>query len=186
MSIVSKRFLSYLLDMFIIFVILFFIKQLLPVNNYEIELNNLNELYVEKKIDSAIYLNQFKTITHNIDKQNFGINLFGAFLIIISFIIIPFLTKGQTIGQKLFKIKIKKKNLDIKDLCGRAVIINGLGYLLFMFIILFIATNQIYFILINLLGFFQILVVIINAFMVLYCKEGIADKFTNTRIEEIK
>ena len=186
MSIVSKRFLSYLLDMFIIFIILFLIKQLLPVNNYEVELNNLNELYVEKKIDSSIYLNQFKTITHNIDKQNFGINLFGAFLITINFIIIPYLTKGQTIGQKLFKIKIKKKNLSIEDLVGRAVIINGLGYLLFMFIILFIATNQIYFILINLLGFFQILVVIINAFMVLYCKEGIADKFTNTRIEEIK
>ena len=186
MSIVSKRFLSYLLDMFIIFIILFLIKQLLPVNNYEIELNNLNELYVEKKIDSEIYLNQFISLTHNIDKQNFGINLFGAFLIIINFIIIPFITKGQTIGQKLFKLKIKGKNLDIKDLSGRAVIINGLGYLIFMFIILFIATNRIYFILINLLGFFQILVVIINAFMVLYYKEGIADKITNTRIEEIK
>lgn len=186
MSIVTKRFLSYLLDMFIIFVILFLIKQLLPINNYELELNNLNELYVEKKIDSGIYLNQFVSITHNIDKQNFTINLFGFFLIIINFIIIPFLTKGQTIGQKIFKIKINKKNLTIKDLSGRAVIINGLGYLLFMFIILFIATNKIYFILINLLGIFQILVVIINAFMVLYYKEGIADKFTNTRIEEIK
>ena len=115
MSIVSKRFLSYLLDMFIIFIILFLIKQLLPVNNYEVELNNLNELYIEKKIDGSIYLNQFKTITHNIDKQNFGINLFGAFLITINFIIIPNLTKGQTIGQKLFKIKIKKKNLSIED-----------------------------------------------------------------------
>ena len=180
MNIVSKRLLSYLLDMFIIFIILFLIKQLFPVNKYEIELNNLNELYIEKKIDSDIYLNQFVSITHNIDKQNFGINLIGAFLIIINFVIIPL------IGQKLFKIKIKKKNLEIKDLCGRAVIINGLGYLLFMFIILFVATNKIYFILINLLGFFQILVVIVNAFMVLYYKEGIADKSTNTRIEEIK
>ena len=186
MNIVTKRFLSYLLDMFIIFIILFLIKQLLPVNNYEIELNNLNELYIEKKIDSSIYLNQFTSITHNIDKQNFGFNLFGAFLIIINFIIIPYLTKGQTIGQKIFKLKIKKKNLSIEDLAGRAVIINGLGYLIFMFIILFIATNQIYFILINLLGFLQILVVIINAFMVSYKREGIADKFTNTRIEEIK
>ena len=186
MNIVTKRLLSYLLDMIIIFIILVLIKQLIPVNNYEIELNNLNELYIEKKIDSSIYLNQFTSITHNIDKQNFGFNLFGAFLIIINFIIIPYLTKGQTIGQKIFKLKIKKKNLSIEDLAGRAVIINGLGYLIFMFIILFIATNQIYFILINLLGFLQILVVIINAFMVSYKREGIADKFTNTRIEEIK
>ena len=186
MNIVGKRFLAYLLDMLIIFIILFFIKQLFPINEYEIELANLNELYVEKKIDSSIYFNQFKTIIHNIDKENFEINLFGMFLIIISFIIIPFLNKGQTIGQKILKIRIIKNNLTIRDLCGRAVIINGLGYLLFMSVILFIATNQIYFILINLLGIFQILVVIMNVFMLLYYKEGIADKFTNTRIEEIK
>ena len=186
MNIVSKRILSYLLDMFIIFMILYLVKQIMPINNYELELNNLNELYIEKKIDSNIYLNQFVSITHNIDKNNFGINLLGSILIIISFIIIPFLMNGQTIGQKIFKLKITKKNLSIKDLSGRAVIINGLGYLMFMFIILFIATNKIYFVLINLLGFLQILIVVINVFMVLYCKEGIADKITNTRIEEIK
>ena len=55
-----------------------------------------------------------------------------------------------------------------------------------MFLILFLTTNKIYFILINLLGIFQISVVIINGFMVLYKKEGIADKLTKTRIEEIK
>ena len=186
MNIVVKRFLSYMIDMFIIFVIFYSVKQFLPDNKYEIELNNLNQLYIEKKIDNTIYFNQFEVITHNIDKTNFGINLFGAFLIIINFIIIPYLNKGQTIGQKLLGLKIKKRNLSIEDLAGRAVVLNGLGYLFLMFIILFIATNRIYFVLINLLGFFQILVVIINAFMVLYYKEGIADKITNTRIEEIK
>ena len=186
MNIVVKRFLSYMIDMFIIFVIFYSVKQLLPVNSYEIELNNLNQLYIEKKIDNTIYFNQFEVITHNIDKTNFGINLFSAFLIIVNFIIIPFINNGQTIGQKLLRLKIKKQNLSIEDLAGRAVVLNGLGYLFLMFIILFIATNRIYFVLINLLGFFQILVVIINAFMVLYYKEGIADKITNTRIEEIK
>ena len=81
-----------------------------------------------------------------------------------------------------------KDDIELEDYVGRAVIINGLGYMFFMFIILYLTNDNIYFILINLLGFFQILVVIINCFMVLYNKNkcGIADSFTKTRIEEIK
>lgn len=186
MSIVSKRLISYLIDIFIIFLVLIIIKGILPVNIHEIELNNLNELYIENKIDFNLYFNQFISITHNIDKSNIGFNLFGCLLIIIFCIVIPFLNKGQTLGQKICKLKISKKDLTIKDLSGRATILYGLGYLLFMFLILFLTTNKIYFILINLLGIFQISVVIINGFMVLYKKEGIADKLTKTRIEEIK
>ena len=109
-------------------------------------------------------------------------------LIIVSFVIIPIINNNQTLGQKLLKIKISKnKPLRIDDLVGRAVIVNGLGYMIFMFIILYLTSDNIYFILINILGFFQLLMIIINSFMVIYSKEkrGIADYFTNTRIEEI-
>ena len=188
MNIAVKRFLAYLIDMIIIFIIISLIKPILPINEYEIELNNLNENYLESKIEINEYLEQSKTIIHNIDKTNVAINTFNTILIIVSFVIIPFLNNGQTIGQKILKIKISKKKIKLEDYVGRAVIINGLGYMFFMFIILYLINDNIYFILINLLGFFQILVVIINCFMVLYSKDkcGIADKFTNTRIEEIK
>ena len=188
MNIAFKRFFAYLIDMLIIFIIICLIKQFLPVNKYEIELNNLNEVYFEQKIEINEYFNEVQTITHNIDKTNLGINIINTILIVVSFVIIPFISKGQTIGQKLLKIKIVKDDIKLEDYVGRAVIINGLGYMFFMFIILYLTNDNIYFILINLLGFFQILVVIINAFMVLYNKNkcGIADKFTNTRIEEIK
>ena len=188
MSIAFKRFFAYLIDVLIIFIIISLVKQILPINKYEIELNNLNELYLEQKIGLTEYFNDIPTITHNIDKSNIGINIINTILIIISFIIIPFINKGQTIGQKILKIKILKDDIKLEDYVGRAVIINGLGYMFFMFIILYLTNDNIYFILINLLGFFQILVVIINCFMVLYSKNkcGIADKFTNTRIEEIK
>ena len=114
------------------------------------------------------------------------INIIGTLLIIVSFVIIPIINNNQTLGQKLLKIN-KNKPLRIDDLVGRAVIVNGLGYMIFMFIILYLTSDNIYFILINILGFFQILMIIINSFMVIYSKEkrGIADYFTNTRIEEI-
>ena len=114
------------------------------------------------------------------------INIIGTLLIIVSFVIIPIINNNQTLGQKLLKIS-KNKPLRIDDLVGRAVIVNGLGYMIFMFIILYLTSDNIYFVLINILGFFQILMIIINSFMVIYSKEkrGIADYFTNTRIEEI-
>ena len=115
-----------------------------------------------------------------------GINIVGTLLIIVSFVIIPIINNNQTLGQKLLKIN-KNKPLRIDDLVGRAVIVNGLGYMIFMFIILYLTSDNIYFVLINILGFFQILMIIINSFMVIYSKEkrGIADYFTDTRVEEI-
>ena len=187
MNIAFKRFFSYLIDMFLMFIIIILIKQFLPINKYEIELNNLNESYLEQKVEINEYFDNVQAITHNIDKTNLGINIVNTILIIISFIIIPLLSKGQTIGQKLLKIKIAKDDIKLEDYVGRAVIINGLGYMFFMFIILYLTNDSVYFVLINLLGFFQILVVIINAFMILYSKNrcGIADKFTGTRIENV-
>lgn len=189
MSIVSKRFLAYLVDMFLVFVVLFLLKSVMPVNKYENELANLNEAYLEKNVESNEYISQLKIITHNIDKEDIVINIVATLFIIVIFVIVPNYNNGQTLGQKLLKIKISKdKPLKMDDLVGRAVIINGLGYMIFMFLILYLTSDNVYFILINLLGFFQILMVIINGFMVIYSKEkrGIADRFTDTRIEEIK
>ena len=188
MNIAFKRLLSYLIDMLIILIIVSLIKQFFPVNKYEIELNNLNENYFAQKIDINQYFTSIKTLTHNIDKNNIVINIVNTILLVVLFVIVPMISKGQTIGQKLLKLKIVKDDIKLEDYVGRAVIINGLGYMFFMLIILYLTNDDIYFILINLLGFLQILVVIINGFMVLYSKDkcGIADKFTSTRIEEIK
>ena len=106
MSIASKRFLAYILDMFLIFIILFLLKSVMPVNKYEIELSDLNESYLEQKVDVNEYMSKFKVITHNIDKENIEISIAGTLLIIVSFVIVPNISNGQTLGQKLLKIKI--------------------------------------------------------------------------------
>lgn len=80
MSIASKRFLSYILDMFLIFIILFLLKSVMPVNKYEIELSDLNESYLEQKVDVNEYMSKLKVITHNIDKENIEINIAGTLI----------------------------------------------------------------------------------------------------------
>lgn len=189
MSIAVKRFLSYVIDMFIVFIFVFLINTILP-NKYDNEIKYLNQLKLEKKIDIETYYTNYKHLLHEHDKQDLYLNISTTILLICFFVLIPYYF-GQTIGQKVFKIKIVSMDDDkfmLDDLIGRSVITNGIGYMLFMFIILFITNDNVYFILINLFAFLQIIVVIISAFMVSYSYEhlSITDKFTNTRIEEIK
>lgn len=188
MSIAIKRFLSYVIDMLIVFVFVFFINMMLP-NKYDDEINILNQERLEEKIDNETYFISYKYLLHEHDKSDLVLNISTTILLISFFVLVPYCFKGQTIGQKLFKIKIVKDDgIKLEDLIGRSVVINGIGYMLFTFIILYITNDNLYFILINLLAFLQFIVVIISAFMVSYSYThlSIADKFTNTRIEEIK
>lgn len=187
MSIAVKRFLSYVIDMLIVFIFVIFINSILP-NEYDYKIKDLNQQLLEDNIDNEIYFTNYKHLLHEHDKEDLVLNISTTILLISFFVLVPYYF-GQTIGQKIFKIKIVKDDeLKLEDLIGRSVIINGIGYMLFIFIILYITSDNLYFILINLLGFLQFIVVIISAFMVSYSYEhlSIADKFTNTRIEEIK
>lgn len=184
-----KRLFSYIIDMLIVLLLVVLVRQIVGTNEYTMKITTINEQYIEKEIDFKTYLSNYSLITQNMDKDDLGINIYMTFLMIIFFIIIPNITNGQTIGQKIFKIKMIGQNdkITIEELAGRAVVINGIGYMLFMFGILFLTNHKIYFILINLFAFFQLTVVIINVFMLLYKKGNcsLTDKFTKTRIEEI-
>ena len=185
MNIKVKRLLAYLIDSLIIFMILFLLNLMFKNNN---ELINIIEMYFDGQISFNEYFEQYKMIIHAIDKSDIIINIVNIILIIIMFVVIPYFNNHQTIGQKIMKIKFfKENNIKLEDLINRAVIINGLGYMLFMVIILYLTGDNLYFILINLFGFFQILVAIISAFMVLYRKDGLAiqDLLTNTKVKEI-
>lgn len=190
MKLAIKRFLAYLIDMLIVFVFVFFINMMLP-NEYDNKISNLNQQLNENKVDTETYFISYKHLLHEHDKQDLILNISTTILLISFFVLVPYYFKGQTIGQKILKIKLVPNDDDkfmLDDLIGRSVINNGLGYMIFMFIILYITSDNVYFILINLLAFLQFIVVIISAFMVSYSYEhlSIADKFTNTRIEEIK
>lgn len=188
MKISTRRLLSYIIDIGILLLIMVFLKSIWWQNPYEIELATKNEQYLSEVITKEEYKTSYRTLLHQIDKQDIGFNIITTVILVIWFIIIPYLNKGQTIGQKIMKVKTVGNPLTLEQLVGRCVVINGLGYLLFMFIILYLTSDMVYQILINIFAFFQIIVVITHGFMVLYKKDylGLADTITKTRIEEIK
>ena len=184
---IFKRFCAYLIDILIIFSLTFFIDTTFK-NEYDLELSILNQRLFENRIDKKEYFESYKHLIHESDKKNIGVNIASTVIIMIFTVLIPY-CMNTTIGYKIFKLKIYSDNVLTKnDLIGRSVLLYGLGFMLFMFMILYIPNDNIYFILINLFSFLQLLVVIISAFMVLYSYKhlSIADRFTNTRIEEIK
>lgn len=183
-----KRLLAYMIDMGILLLIVLLLKWIWPMNPYEIELANKNDQYLHQTITETEYHDSYICLLHQIDKHDIGFNIITTIVLIIWFVIIPNLMHGQTVGQKIMNIQTVGKPLTIEKLVGRSVITNGLGYLLFMFIILYITSDQVYYYLINFFAFFQIIVVFIHGFMVLYKKDclGLADVLTKTRIEEIK
>jgi len=190
MNITIRRFLSYLIDMLIVFIFVMFINALLP-NKFDNEIKNLNQQLYEQKIDNSTYFELYKPLLHEHDKQDLMLNICTTILLISFFVLVPYCTNGQTIGQKIFKLKMIANDDDtflLDDLIARSVILNGIGYMVFMFVIIYLVNDNIYFILINLLAFLQITVVIINGFMILYNHKNlsITDKFTNTRIVRIK
>lgn len=187
----KKRILAYLVDILIVMAFLAFINMIMPNNINEQNLVLLNESYINKHISFSEYYNQYIVITHNIAKSEIGFNILNLVIMIIYFVMIPFLNKGATIGKNIFKIKVRhqnNENLELNDLVGRSVLIDGIGYLLFLIVLVNVLPPKGYFWFENILGIIQILVVITSGFMVLYRKDqlGLQDILTNTLVEEME
>ena len=115
-------------------------------------------------------------------------SLLNFILLIGAFVIIPYYNKGQTIGKKLLKIKLVKDEgeLSVNDLIIRNIITNGFGYTLIGFAIMFLVSDNVYFITISILSIIQFLLVLISIFMVLYRhdKKGLQDIICKTSVIE--
>lgn len=185
-----KRLLAYLIDIIIFTAIFSIFSQVIPQNNNITVLNQqltqLSENVLAGETTMSVYLNQYATIVHSMDKELFLSNLLNLVLMIGYFVMLPFYYNGQTIGKKILRIKIVKDDgdLTINDLIFRNIIINGFLYTLIGFALLFITSDYSYLIITSILGFVQILLVIISAFMILYRrdKKGLQDLWFKTTV----
>lgn len=190
---IIKRGSAYLIDIFIISLLLLFCNILFEtknMSNLSLEMNKTYELYLSEKISFDEYFTNYSNLAHQYDQSRLGFTFINVALILLFFIIIPYLNKGQTIGLKIFKLKIKERNdsnLKISSLILRNIIVNGLLYLVLLLIILFIFDGKIYFVLNSILGFSQILLVICSTFVLIYRKDnyGFQDMISKTEIVEM-
>lgn len=188
----GKRLLAFIIDSIIVTLIFtlftYFIPESKNVETLNKQIGEVSEKFLNEEITNLEYFNQYGILAHSLDKEMFLPSLLNFVLLIGAFVIIPYYSKGQTIGKKLLKIKLVKEegDLSINDLIIRNVIINGFGYTLVGLTIMFLVNDNVYFITISILTFIQFLLVIISAFMVLYRhdKKGLQDIICKTSVIE--
>lgn len=101
-----RRFLSYLVDIMVVSIIMKIINHyVVSANELAIindKFNKINEMVLEKTINFSEYINSFANITHDITVVYMLSTMINLLIIFIYFVLIPYKTKGITLGQVLF------------------------------------------------------------------------------------
>lgn len=183
----SKRLLAYLLDITILGIVLLLTNIIIPKDNKDlnVKLDTLNESYINEEISFNEYLNNYSEISYNLDKQNIIYTVVNIVFVIAYFIILPYFLNGQTLGKKVFKIKVTKENkLTIISLIIRNLIINGLGYMLLSLLLIYILKPYIYFITTTILSLIQLTLMIIILIGLIKNNDKLIlhDRLSNTKV----
>lgn len=136
-------------------------------------------------VNLTSYINELGNYYKQINTKNILIILLNILYTSFYFVIWPYFHNGQTLGKKIFKIRVKMmggRELTFKNLIIRALVINGLFYYLGLILGLFININ--YFVLISILGLMEITLLIISLVMIIIRKDqrGLHDLLAGTRV----
>lgn len=186
----SKRLGAYVVDIIILGLVIFTLGIVVPksknIKVLNAELDILNEQYLNEQVSLKEYTNHYSQIMHEVDKENIIYTIVNIIFIIIYFILMPYYFNGQTLGKKIFKIKVVKQNdkVSINDLIVRNIVINGLGYMLISLALIYLLPSLSYFITILFLSTIQLAVIIITTIGLLKNNEKLIlhDRFTNTEV----
>lgn len=185
-----KRFLAYLIDIILVGTIMGIISAIFTTKNATVLSNQfleLNEQVINTKLDFGIYYSRVADITLSLDRENFMINIINCVIIILYFVVLPLYKNGQTLGKKIFKIKIvreDKEDLTANELIIRNIVVNGLLNTFLAFCLVFLLSGFEYFTITSILGFIQFVLVVVSACMVIFRKDkkGLHDIITKTKV----
>lgn len=184
-----QRFLAYLIDVIIVSIFVSIFATFMTSEKYQ-ELSKQEETVIKSFTDGEItmeeYVEQTKNIEYRMDKENFNLTLLGLGINIGYFIVFQFINKGQTLGKRLIKIRIKKTQgkLEAKDIVIRALIVNSILSTLVSLIAITFANQESYILVKMLITSLESIIVLISAIMILYRKDklGLHDMITKTEV----
>ncbi len=192
MMIKVKRIGAYLIDCLMVMLVTGFISLAANIGSNENIYPSIQRNYQDFQFGDITFMNAFNKIANIIqlnDKNNILSLLITLTSIILLWIIIPYLFNEQTLGLKLFKIKLEMtKKYDLKAITIRTLLLSGLGVLIPSLLLLYITNGIIYCILVLILLIIQILFIIWDGFMILYSSNGhnMVDNVSHTEIVEVK
>lgn len=185
----SQRFVALMIDLFLVSALTTLVTTFIPTNGTIDKLydqqTKIIENYTSQKITMEEYVNQLVDISYDIAKQTGIATLVGIAISLLYYVLYVYKNDGQTIGKKMMKIKIKKKNddqLTMNDLLFRTMILQGtlvsiIGFCTILFLDkdTYLATN-------SLLNLVQYSILLVSFFLIAFTKEkqGLHDKLVGT------
>lgn len=188
----SQRFVAFMIDLILVSVFTSLVTAIIPTNSSIDKLYNqqvkIVENYTSGKIAMQEYVNQLVDINYDIAKQTGIITLVSIAISLLYYVLYVYKNDGQSIGKKIMRIKIKKKDKDkeltMNDLLFRTMILQGtlvsiIGFCTILFLDkdTYLATN-------SLLNLVQYSILIISFFLVAFTKEkqGLHDIVAKTEV----
>lgn len=187
----SQRFLAFLLDLIIVSLFTSLVVSFIPksdtLNKLYSEENRVIENYFNGDISLDEYFNNLVDISYDISRQTVISSLVAIFITIIYYVIYPCYNNGQTLGKKLFKIRIKKVddgNLTMNDLLIRSMINNSILLSIINVCLVMFLAKDLYLASSSLVTLGQYLVMVISIIMIAFTKraQGLHDKVVHTEV----
>lgn len=186
-----ERLAALLIDIFLISIITSMFS-LVVVNNDNYnklskESSKLMNEYVEGKIKPTTYINRTSDITYDISRETAGLTIITLAIYISYFMIYQYKNNGQTIGKRIFKLRVvsnDSRKLTINSFAIRSLIINSILINMMQLSFTLLSTKDIYFVSSMLLESINYILLFVIAMMVLSRKDkrGLHDIITNTKV----
>ena len=188
-----QRFAAFIIDMLLItFIASLIATPFTNASNAE-KLQKQSSELVEKmltgEIDQKSYMTEASVLTYEIDRNNGFYTITCLILGILYFIIYQFYQE-QTIGKKLFKIKIESNegNLSMNQMVVRSLVIDMMLFDFIRFAFCMFAPKSSYFLGYSSVMIVEIIVMAFCGFMVMFRKDrrGLHDIICNTKVVNVK
>lgn len=156
-------------------------------NNLIDDANDLIDSYVKEEISMEEYNEQFVEINYKLQKDNIWINAISCGLYVAYFVIFAFLNRGQTLGKKLFKLKVVSKDenkICIGKILVRSLLIYGILSSLYATVFVNIFNAKVFNTGSVILSYIETFFICVSFFMVLYRKDkrGLHDMIAGTNV----
>ena len=185
-----KRLAAYIIDIIIVSTIVLVICTALPNKNKENE-NKLQELSTQlmnKEIDVNKYMNEYQDLIYSNNKNEIIELTINLVITIAYFVVFQYMNKGQTIGKKLFKIKVidndtKKEVSILKGLLRSILVFNIISSTVSVSLIN-ILSKKAYMSTYLTINEIETIFIIVTAILILYRKDGrgLHDMMANTMV----
>lgn len=190
-----QRLISYLIDFFIVIVVVSCITFFIPVSNsYDEALKKSNEVsnaYLNGEIDSHEYLVEYGKANYTMAKENMIVTVINLLITVAYFGTYAYYKNGQTIGKKLMHIKVESldgRNPSHATFIFRALFIYGVIASIISLIILQLIQADMYSYTVLVVETIQSILVFISALMIMFRKDtrGLHDLIFKTKVVAVK